>query len=1859
MSEVNSDQKALLQKAILEIRDLKARLKSATEATAEPIAIIGASCRFPGGANSLDDYWQLLLEGRDGISKVPEERWDAEAYYDPDPDAPGKICTPLGGFLSQSAYGFDASFFGISPREAESLDPQQRLLMELSWEAIEHANILPEALFKTNTGVFMGLSSLDNATRIIGEAPLRDIDGYYGTGIALAPAAGRISYHFGFTGPSYVVDTACSSSLLSLHLASESIRRGECTMALAGGIQLLMHPGVSVAFTKARMLSPDGCCKTFDEQANGYVRGEGGGIVVLKKMSDAIRDGDRILALIRGSAVNQDGASGGLTVPSGPSQESVIRKALHQAGLKPDDISYIEAHGTGTPLGDPIEIGALHAVFGQNHSKEQPLKVGSVKTNIGHLEAGAGIASAIKVMLSLVHKKIAPSLHFTSPNKLIPWSEIPIQVPVELADWNHGVSGKPRSAGISSFGFSGTNVHLIMQEAPDQTDQQPLIGTTSDSHQLLVISAKTTSSLRQLAQTYASYLDRLSNHEWPAFAYSAATMRTAFKHRLAISTDCPIKASSILKAWLTDAENSSIVEGTTHEGQIPKVLMLFSGQGSQYLGMGKALYETSKEFRDYLDECNKVMEPIMGHSIQAVLFDGDHDLNQTQYTQPALFALQVALARTWKAYGGTIDGVMGHSVGEYAAAVVAGVLSLEDAAKLIIHRGLLMQQLPQDGGMIAIFTSSDRIRAILVSFSDHRLSVAAVNGWEHVVVSGYTKDIIQLKTILDQQKLDYRDLNVSHAFHSSLMEPMMDEFYRIASQVRFNAAYIPFYNNLTGSIDAESLKTPEHWVKQIREPVLFKEALINALKDGFTFLIEAGPKSTLIQLARSIMGQIPGDQLATQDLGWASMLSPKQPDKAHFLNALGSFWSRGGEIHWKSLMTKGKADLPLYEFDRSLFRKNVQIDAGLNSHMNAYESPKVMPHRLMQRITDSPLISSTLFVSEYKAKDHSIFMDHRVFGQYVVAGAAHLSLTIAAAQKFVDQEAVELQEVVFPQALVLPEDESRSIHLSIQKETDGPYPFKLISGDETFESTKTHAIGKLQALKTEPLKSEWNAFEKRCPKTVETSIVYETQKKRFIEVGDSYRWLQTLNIGDGLAIAHLAAPPDAYESGYGLHPGLIDSCFGLLALTAELDIDETFIPFGVASLKVFRMPKGGVLRAIAQRKQLDVSGGKMIGDIRIESEEGELLILFEGMEGRKASASALIPESSTDLNKMIFETKWTNPSEMVSGRKYDHIVLVVPEGCDVKSIPEALAAHDVVYFKKGSDFRSETASATILDPYDSPQLERFWSSRTVQPELILVAGNLKSAQPTPSLDKVLDDQTDLITATLDSLTLLVQSMKTRGLNIPIVPLSVVSTSKHDTPVITASASAVHAFIRSVRKEIEAFSGAEIYLNDDVQGSEWMNSLDQWNTDKESVWIRTDGMRYARLSINQTLQAAKPSFSADGVYLITGGSGSLAQHLVGFLTDHGAREYIIISRSANAELAESIRLSVNTEIRLHLLQVDISDKEHLQNSLKQVKEPLHRLKGVFHLAGLSEDRSVDTLTGRELRNAIEPKYQGLIHLVDGLNLEKIDHFVIYSSLASVLGNAGQAAYSAANAAMDAFADQLSLLGLPLVTIQWGPWHKLGMMSRLNDAAQRYLQTQGIGSIRAEQASQVLRALLSSGARGSFTVAKVDWDSGYHHTGVSRDLRRVKDSSPSSSSFLETLTKAPERQRTRMVMELLNGMLTKALRMSPEYQIDRLERLFDLGVDSLIAIELKNNLQSVLQRPVSSTLLFDYPNLDTLTKHILEDLLSHLHQPLTEGASFEEPDLTPVHTAGDINELSEEAAEEELLRALQQIQGFKPS
>ncbi|OAD24132.1 beta-ketoacyl synthase [Candidatus Thiomargarita nelsonii] len=819
---------------------------------------------------------------------------------------------------------FDAHFFGISPREAMSMDPQQRLLLEVSWNALENANLVPAQLSGSSTGVFVGISSMEyGALSLLTGDPDR-IDAYYGTGGSLGVAAGRLSYVLGLTGPSLIVDTACSSSLVTTHLACQSLRLDECDLALVGGVNLIYGPETYINFSKARMLSPDGRCKTFDAAADGYGRGEGCGVIVLKRLSDAQRDGNNILAQIRGSAVNQDGPSGGLTVPNGPSQEKVIRQALDRSGIKPGQVSYIEAHGTGTVLGDPIEVNSLNNVFGSAHSRENPLIVGSVKSNIGHLESAAGIAGLIKVVLSLQHKEIPPHLHFKQPNPQIDWEEIPIVVPTSLQPW---LVGERRIAGLSSFGFSGTNAHIIIEEAPPIQVQ---VSERERATLLLTLSAKTKNALADLASRYVDYFSQEETATIADICYTANVGRTHFENRLAVVGNSREEIKQKLSEYIS---NSAAINGInkTHEiGHTGKIAFLFTGQGSQYVGMGRQLYETQPSFRQTLDRCDEILHDYLSPPLLEVLYsspDNQSKLDETAYTQPALFALEYALAELWQSWGIKPTYVMGHSVGEYVAACIAGVFSLEDGLKLIAERGRLMQALPQHGEMVSVFADEARVRAAIEPYTQ-KVSIAAINGPENIVISGQRDAINAIITTLEVDGISIKSLNVSHAFHSPLMEPMLSDFETIARKITFSPPKIDLISNLTGELATADITTPEYWCRHIRQPVRLATSLKTLYQQDDDVFVEIGPRPALLGLAR---------QCLPEDVGvWLPSLWQGTDDWQQILQSLGTLYVRGTPIDWSGFdgdYQRHRVVLPTYPFQRQRYWLDIPVATTPNAQL--------------------------------------------------------------------------------------------------------------------------------------------------------------------------------------------------------------------------------------------------------------------------------------------------------------------------------------------------------------------------------------------------------------------------------------------------------------------------------------------------------------------------------------------------------------------------------------------------------------------------------------------------------------------------------------------------------------------------------------------------------------------------------------------------------------------------------------------------------------------------------------------------------------------------------------------------------------
>ena len=890
------------KQALLRIRELKQQLAAAQQGTDEPIAIVSMACRFPRRASTPELFWQSLLEKSDEVSEIPDDRWDLEAFFDEDPEVPGRMYARQGVFLDQIDQ-MDPEFFGISPREATWVDPQQRLLMEVGWEALERAGWTPDRI-GDHTGVFVGWMHNDYQNEA--SDSFLNLNPYIATGAAGSFLCGRLAYYLGLQGPSVAVDTACSSSLVALHLAVQSLQRRDCDRALVGGVNAICSPTTNILTCKLKALSPSGHSRAFDAAADGYLRGEGCGVVTLRRLSDAERDGDPILGIVRGSAVGHNGFSSGLTAPNPKAQEKVIRQALDRAGISPADVQYLEAHGTGTELGDPIEMQAAAAALSGNRTRQNPLLVGSVKTNIGHLEAAAGMAGLIKVLLSMENNAIPGQLNFEQPNPHIPWEQLPVQVLTDPCEWP---DPDRKIAGVSAFGMSGTNAHVVLESPPRSARRLPAAIET-DGPELITLSAKQEEALCELADRYAVAIANDPAVELAEIRHTTNLGRSHFGHRAAMVTESCDDLTEQLKQVARGGTSSDAF--THHHRRPPRVAWQFTGQGSQYVGMAGQLFEWSPVFRQAIEQCDRQLREIRQQSLIEVMWRDEQALNSTHWTQPAIFAVQMGLARLMEHCGLRPSTVLGHSVGQYAAACVAGILSWEEGLNLIAERGRLIGELPSGGGMLAVFAPIDLVEEAVAGHP--QVSLAASNG-THNVVSGPIEAITPLADQFESRGIRTKSLVTSHGFHSSLMDPALQPFQKYANQVQFRPPQIPIICNVTGQlIAADRQLDGEYWAGHIRQAVRYAESVETLNGLGCDVLLELGPHGVLTRMAAANWS---GNSDAL-----IHSLDREDSDPRSLLRAIGRLYVHGADPDFSSLQDghgNRIAPLPTYPFQRRRF----------------------------------------------------------------------------------------------------------------------------------------------------------------------------------------------------------------------------------------------------------------------------------------------------------------------------------------------------------------------------------------------------------------------------------------------------------------------------------------------------------------------------------------------------------------------------------------------------------------------------------------------------------------------------------------------------------------------------------------------------------------------------------------------------------------------------------------------------------------------------------------------------------------------------------------------------------------------------
>ena len=1841
------ERKAVLLKALQAIDSLQSKLHTIERDRTEPIAIVGLSCRFPGSPDP-EAFWRTLSEGIDAVTELPDDRWDKDAYYDRDPSVSSKIRALQGGFLPQVDL-FDPGFFGISGREAESMDPQQRLLLEVSWEALENAGIAASNLRGSSTGVFVGITTSDYG-RLAVANDSTDLDVYTATGSALNVAAGRLSYVLGLNGPAMAVDTACSSSLVAVHLACRSLRERECDLALAGGVNMLLTPEPFICFAKWGMMAPDGRCKAFDELADGFVRGEGCGIIALKRLSDAMTADDRVLAVIRGTAVNQDGARSGLTVPNGLGQQAVVRAALKAARLQPHDVDYVEAHGTGTTLGDPIELEALAAVLGKDRSADRPLRVGSVKTNLGHLESASGIAGLIKVVLSMGREEIPRQLHFRKLNPQISLGKVPIEIPVKAIPWPR--SERSRVAGVSSFGFSGTNAHVILQEAPPAKDGSNLPQLPERSVHLMVLSAASDVALRELSLAYTEQLAKEPTGSLADICHTAAIGRSALSHRLAFTTPSIPAARERLSTFAQGDLHSEIISGRVRSDS--RVAFLFTGQGAQRTGMGRALYEIEPVFREAFDQCalltakylDRPLQEIVGYNTKSPSREGL--LDETRYTQPALFAVEYALALLWRSWGIEPAAIVGHSLGEYVGACVAGALSLEDALRLVAVRSRLMQSLPRNGAMAAVFAGEGRVREAIAYFTGS-ISIAATNSPLNTVISGKADDVRAVLERLRQEGTESKLLTVSHAFHSPLIEPILDEFEQCARSVEYRVPEVDLILNLTGCPAGETLPLDAtYWRKHARETVRFAESIRNLRARGIRAFLEIGPAPVLIGMGRQVVED--------PETIWLASLRKDRDDCSQMLSSLGALFVLGAKPDWDAYdqrYRRRRVALPTYPFQRE--RHWLPVASSDSSR----QVRRANGHSLLgKHVSLAGRPGEHIWCGEIGLERCPWMKDHRLQGKTVLPAAAYIEMAIAAAVEAVSDLPVVLTQFEIKRELLLQRETEFEIQTRLENQVAGNMIFQVHSRKRNSNGDWTlHASGTIQGDKIEVPAAKFDAcqreaLENRSTHCLDGAEFYGLHEERGNQWGPCFRGLSRVWQGHGEALSAVTVPLGIQGelSCYLFHPAFFDSLTHTLTATIPLEKTDDrprglLVSTGIEEFRVYRRPEGTHFYAHSQlRNGKAAPDHALVGDIKLFDVSGNLISEALGMRLVYLDADQT-RGGLESLDDCLYEPQWelkeitsASSAEIPMGGTW--IIFRDQQGIGDAACVQLMERGATCLCVDRGEERSQandkwmTIRPDNADDYDEllraaarqnsvvTGIVHLWSLDAADPE----KADLKAVHQAQTLGPV-------------SVLRVVQALNRARLRVP-PKLWLVSRGAQPAGEKLAPLSALQSPLwglgRTIAMESADFWGGMVDLDPaDVPTAAAALLLSQLaEQGGEDQTAFRDGRRHVARLNRRSKVLSKPApvpVRSDATYLITGGLGGIGLIIAHWLVIRGARHLILAgrtslpdrkewqgvqSRTMEAARISAIRglesLGANVQTVSVDMGSDLSVTEMISLCLRADQRPL---RGVFHAAGVTQDELLINQSAEQMRDVLAAKMVGgwLLHRL--LADIPLDLFVLFSSFSSFLGPPMLGSYSAANVFLDALAYHRRSLGQAGLSINWGPWAEAGMAARLlTDEESNGNRLKGIHNgarvLSTQLALEAMERLLEQGAIQT-GVMSIDWKTWHRWTygglAISPYLSllisdpRMAGKTAKADSPRERILGARSEQRSEMVDSYLAGEMARILKV-PLSSVDREKPIVNMGFDSLMSIELKNRIETDLGVSVAMSRLIQSPTILELTDFV---------------------------------------------------------
>ncbi|MEV0624809.1 type I polyketide synthase [Nonomuraea wenchangensis] len=1693
-----------LRASLRETAKLRQQNRALTARAREPIVIVGMACRYPGGVDDPERLWRLLVDGVDAVGGFPGDRgWDVAGLYDPEPGKPGRSYAREGGFLYGAAE-FDPAFFGISPREAAEMDPQERQFLEVCWAGLERAGIDPTSLRESSAGVFAGVMYHD----------------YAPSGTGGATISGRVAYTLGLEGPAVSVDTACSSSLVALHLAAQALRSGECDLALAGGVTVMATPDAFVEFSRQRGLAADGRCKSFAEAADGVGWGEGVGVLVVERLSDARRYGHRVLAVLRGSAVNQDGASNGLTAPNGPSQERVIAQALAAAGLTPGDVDVVEAHGTGTALGDPIEAQALLAAYGQD--RRSPLWLGSVKSNLGHTQAAAGVAGIIKMILAMRHGLLPKTLHVDAPSSKVDWTGGAVQLLTDPQPWPQ-VEGRPRRAGVSSFGISGTNAHVIVEEPPAEEPSAVNVPATLP----VLLSAKSEAALRAQAERLAGFV---AEHDaaGPVEVAAGLTRRAALEHRAVLPAADREGLLAALRALAAgEPEPASVVQGRVRPG---RMAVLFSGQGAQRPGMGRELHAAFPVFARAFDETCSLLEAELavtdlagGVGLREIILGESDVLDQTVFAQAGLFAFETALYRLLESLGVRPDFVAGHSLGEITAAHVAGVLDLADACRLVAARGRLMQALPAGGAMAAIGCGEEEIAPVLHG----EISVAAVNAPGAVVVSGAAGQVEQVIEWARQQGYRTRPLRVSHAFHSPLMEPMLTEFEQVVAGLTLRRPELALVSNVSGDLAGEEITDPGYWVEHVRRPVRFADGVRVMRERGVTHFLEVGPDAQLTPMVEQTLTHHDGEEPSV-----VALLRRGRDETTQLIAGLGQAWTRGTGVDWTAWPAGARSsdlELPTYPFQHR--RYWLQLPSTGDPIALGQTS---VDHSILGAMVEQP-DGGAILTGRLSVSAQPWLADHVINGTAILPGTGFVELALRAGDQ-VGCPAID--ELTLHAPLPIPDTDGVTLQIILSPpDEDGRHQIGIHSKDDHGNWTR-HATGTLTPTPAIPADLS-HAWPPPDAEPLNTTGLYDRLVDHGYGYGPAFHGLtRAWQHGDDL-YAEVSLPTDVADpAGYGVHPALLDAAMhvGMLAGQGAGE-DGPLIPFNWNGVSLHA---AGAATLRVRLRRLD---GDAVTRLDVADSSGRPVVSVEELTARPLAPGQL---SGAVPAQWLYEVAWRPV-----GERGAEAVGAAAEVLDVASLTGA------------------------GEPVDGDVPAR------VRRAVGQVLGEL-------------------------------QTWLTEGDTRPVVVVTRGAVAVTDAETPDPAQAAVWGLVRAAQSE-EPGRITLVDLDPDLAGAQVTDGMSAaaLRSGEPQVALRGDRLwapRLERARLHEELAAPWP---ADGTTLITGGTGGLgalmARHLV---TEHGVRRLLLVSRRGlDAPGAAELRDELTEQgAEVTVAACDVADRDALTVLLEEIPD----LRAVVHSAGASANAVLADLTPELVDQVAAPKADAAWHLHELTQKHDLAEFVLFSSSASLVDNPGQGNYAAANAFLNALAEQRRAAGLPARTLAWGLWGgEAGMQSLLRDDDLARIRRWGMLPLPVDAGL----ALFDAARRADAAVlAPIRLDPAAVRARADGVPALLQDLAPAvrrttaapGGNELEPLAALGPEERLERLVELVRRRAAQVLGHADPEPVEPDADLVGLGLDSLAAMELRNALNSATGVRLPATAAFDYPSVRALARVLDEEM-----------------------------------------------------